>query len=187
MRTNHPAACIVWVAAAVPALAPTLSFAADYLTAAQAQALMFPQASAFRPVPVQTDTAQAQRLKARLGAVPLTGFMRVSEALAGDRRLGWVVTDSVIGKFELIDYAVALGPAGEILDVEVLSYRESHGNEVRMAAWRKQFVGKTSAAPIAIGDDIANISGATLSCTHLTDGIRRIAAYVQTVLAPAGS
>jgi len=29
-----------------------------------------------------------------------------------------------------------------------------------------------------VGDDIANISGATLSCTHVTDGVRRIVAVV---------
>jgi hypothetical protein len=30
-----------------------------------------------------------------------------------------------------------------------------------------------------VGDDIANISGATLSCTHVTDGVRRIVAMLQ--------
>jgi hypothetical protein len=44
-------------------------------------------------------------------------------------------------------------------------------------------VGKSAAAALAVDNDIANISGATMSCTHLTDGIRRITHYVQTVLA----
>jgi hypothetical protein len=35
---------------------------------------------------------------------------------------------------------------------------------------------------LSIGDGIANISGATLSCTHVTDGVRRIAAIAQVVL-----
>jgi len=56
----------------------------------------------------------------------------------------------------------------------VLSYRESHGHEIRLPAWRRQFVGKTSASPMRVGEDIANISGATLSCNHVTEGIRRI-------------
>jgi hypothetical protein len=29
-----------------------------------------------------------------------------------------------------------------------------------------------------VGEDIANISGATLSCQHVTEGIRRIVAVV---------
>jgi len=54
----------------------------------------------------------------------------------------------VIGKFEQIDYAVALGPDARVLAVEILAYRESHGGEVRLPAWRNQFVGKGPADPI---------------------------------------
>jgi Na+-translocating ferredoxin:NAD+ oxidoreductase RnfG subunit len=96
----------------------------------------------------------------------------------GDTTLGVVVADAVIGKFELISYAVGIDGDGAIRQVEILSYRESHGGEIRLPAWRRQFVGKTQAAPLRVGDDIANISGATLSCTHVTEGVRRIVAVV---------
>jgi Na+-translocating ferredoxin:NAD+ oxidoreductase RnfG subunit len=92
--------------------------------------------------------------------------------------LGYVVVDDVIGKFELITYAVGIGSDGVIRQVEVLSYRESHGYEIRLPAWRQQFVGKGSAAPLRVGDDIANISGATLSCSHVTDGVKRIVTMI---------
>jgi Na+-translocating ferredoxin:NAD+ oxidoreductase RnfG subunit len=106
----------------------------------------------------------------------------VWRAVQGDKPLGYVITDAVIGKFELISYAVGLNPAGDIVDVEILSYRESHGYEVRNKPWRAQFTGKSAKAPLRIGEDINNISGATLSCTHLTDGIRRIAVMAQLAL-----
>jgi Na+-transporting NADH:ubiquinone oxidoreductase subunit C len=48
---------------------------------------------------------------------------------------------------------------------------------VKLPAWRNQFVGKSAADPVKIGADIANISGATLSCTHITDGVRRLVAW----------
>jgi hypothetical protein len=92
--------------------------------------------------------------------------------------LGYVVTDDVVGKFELISYAVGLGLDGAVRQIEILSYRESHGGEIRLPAWRRQFVGKTAASPLRVGDDIANISGATLSCTHVSEGVRRIVAVV---------
>ncbi len=92
--------------------------------------------------------------------------------------LGHVVTDEVIGKTELIGYAVGLATDGTIKQVEILSYRESHGYEIRLPAWRRQFVGKGPGASLRVGDDIANISGATLSCAHLTEGVRRIVAVV---------
>jgi Na+-translocating ferredoxin:NAD+ oxidoreductase RnfG subunit len=88
----------------------------------------------------------------------------------------------------LISYAVGLQSDASIRQVEILSYRESHGMEIKNANWRKQFVGKSvnsgnnHAEGLSIGDGIANISGATLSCTHVTDGVRRIAAIAQVVL-----
>jgi hypothetical protein len=88
------------------------------------------------------------------------------------------VIDEVIGKFELITYAVGMGLDGAVKQVEVLSYRESHGHEIRLPAWRKQFVGKTSASPLHVGEDIANISGATLSCNHVSEGVKRVVSVV---------
>ena len=96
-----------------------------------------------------------------------------------------MIVDQVIGKSELITYALALDAKGAIASVEILEYRESHGGEVRMAGWRKQFVGKTAADPVALNKDIKNISGATLSSQHLTDGIKRLLKYYQQALAKA--
>jgi Na+-translocating ferredoxin:NAD+ oxidoreductase RnfG subunit len=102
----------------------------------------------------------------------------VRVAKRGGATLGFVVTDDVIGKVELISYAVGIALDGSIKQVEILAYRESHGYEIRLPAWRRQFVGKGSEAALRVGDDIANISGATLSCNHVTDGVRRIVAVV---------
>jgi len=99
-------------------------------------------------------------------------------ARCGGATLGFVVTDDVVGKVELISYAVGIALDGTVKQIEILSYRESHGSEIRLPAWRRQFVGKGPSATLRVGDDIANISGATLSCTHVTDGIRRIVAVV---------
>ncbi len=159
------------------ALVPASAFAVDYLTPAQAERLMFPNADAFASREVTLDAAQLQQLAAQ-GIRGRSARWKVRVAQRGGVPVGFVVVDDVVGKFELITYAVTIGLDGAVGQIEVLSYRESHGHEVRMAAWRRQFVGKTSAAPLRVGDDIANISGATLSCTHLTEGIRRIVAVL---------
>lgn len=189
MSRYGPAVCIVravgGLAALPAALVPMAAFATDYMNAAEAQRLMFPQATAFAPLPVGLTPEQGSQLASRLGKPVSTSFWKITSAMAGDKLLGYVVTDNVIGKAELISYAVGLTAAGEILDVQILAYREDHGGEVRTKAWRQQFVGKSAAAPLRVGDDIANISGATLSCTHLTEGIRRIAAYAQLAFAKA--
>jgi Na+-translocating ferredoxin:NAD+ oxidoreductase RnfG subunit len=144
---------------------------------------MFPDATSFVERNTALSPEQIRSVAARAGGPVDPALWKLSAAMAGDRLLGYVVVDSVVGKFELINYAVAIAPDGSIRDVEVLSYREAHGGEVRTRAWRNQFVGKSASSPLSIGNDIANISGATLSCTHLTDGIRRIASFVQVALA----
>jgi len=90
---------------------------------------------------------------------------------------GIFVLDHVIGKHLYIDYAVSI-EGGRVRRVDILQYRESYGDEVRSPSWLAQFIGKTSASPLKVGSDIRNISGATLSSLHVTEGVKRVlAAY----------
>ncbi|MEO8004401.1 MAG: FMN-binding protein [Betaproteobacteria bacterium] len=171
--------CVVLAAAC--ALAPASVYAVEYMTAEQAAKMIFPGADTFEPGNVKLDSASMQQLNtAGIQARSVNWPLRIAKR--GSTTLGYVVVDEVIGKFELITYAVGVGADGAITQMEVLSYRESHGSEIRIAGWRKQFVGKTSAEPIRVGEDIANISGATLSCKHITDGIRRVVSVIDLAL-----
>jgi Na+-translocating ferredoxin:NAD+ oxidoreductase RnfG subunit len=143
-------------------------YATQYMTVEQAQGAAFPQASEFRAA-TPPDAATIAALGAAAGWSP-----RIWQARAGDKPLGWLIVDQVIGKSELISYALALDAAGAVISVEVLDYREAHGGEIRLAAWRRQFVGKTPQDAAQLGRDIRNISGATLSCRHLTEGVQRL-------------
>ena len=166
--------------ALVAAVAPVTAFAVDYLSADQAARAMFPEADSFELRHLALDANQLQQLKAQ-GLQPRAAVLAVREARQAGTRLGYVIVDEVIGKYELISYAVGIGLDGNLRQIEILSYRESHGFEVRLPAWRKQFVGKGPAAALRVGEDIANISGATLSCQHVTDGVRRLVAAVALV------
>jgi Na+-transporting NADH:ubiquinone oxidoreductase subunit NqrC len=170
---------VLLVAGAVSAPA----FATQYLTVEQSQKLMFPEATAFRRQDVALTSAQMQQVEKLAGVPARSVNWHVVAALKGDALVGYMVLDDVIGKFELISYAVGLNPDANVRQVEILNYRESHGGEIRNPAWRRQFVGKRAQSGMAVGEGIANISGATLSCTHVTDGVRRIAALAQVVLA----
>lgn len=166
-------------ASAAALLAPASAFAADYLSADQAAHALFPDAERFTTQTLLIDAALAAQLQSQ-GIKLRTPQWQVSTAVKGDSALGFVVVDEVVGKFELITYAVGVALDGAVKQVEILSYRESHGHEVRLPAWRRQFVGKRAGAPLRLGDDIANISGATLSCQHVTDGVRRVLAVLDT-------
>lgn len=158
-------------------LASSSAFAVDYLTAEQARKALFPAAASWQEASVLLSPEQLQAL-AKAAQLPArsVGWKLAHAFDANHRYLGSVVVDNVVGKFELITYAVGMDARGAVAGIEVLSYRESHGGEIRLPAWRQQFVGKTAAQPLRVGDDIAGLSGATLSCTHVTDGVRRIVA-----------
>jgi Na+-translocating ferredoxin:NAD+ oxidoreductase RnfG subunit len=168
---------VLVAAAAAAAVAPTSAFAVDYLNAEQAAKLMFPDADAFEARGLTLDLAQLQQLDAQgVRARSVNWSLRLARKAGAP--LGYVVTDDVLGKLELISYAVGIALDGSVKQVEILSYRESHGFEIRLPAWRRQFVGKGQGSALRAGEDISNISGATLSCAHLTDGVRRIVAIV---------
>jgi FMN-binding domain len=141
-----------------------------YLSVEQAQALMFP-GQRLVPFPVVLSAPDIAAIEKDSGVQVYAGTL-----LAWKADAGWFFTDSVIGKHDLIRYAVALDPDGRVRDVEILEYREAYGGEVRNGRWLRQFAGLRHGDELRIGRGIQNISGATLSSGHLTDGIRRLLA-----------
>src|SRR5258706_14941916 len=113
------------LAATVCALVPASAFAVDYLTADQAGKLMFPEAERFDVRELKLDSSQMQQLNAQ-GLRARSAQWSVRVAQSGGVAQGYIVVDEVIGKFELITYAVGLGLDGAVKQLEVLSYRESH-------------------------------------------------------------
>ena len=91
----------------------------------------------------------------------------------GDTLLGWAQVRNVKGKDQPITYLVAVDPSGRLRDVDVLVYREPYGGEVAYEPWRRQIRGKNGDAPLVVGKDIRNISGATISVHAVTAGVRR--------------
>lgn len=96
----------------------------------------------------------------------------------------WLVVDEVVGKHELIKYAVGINKDGSVKQIEIMDYLESYGYQVAEEKWRQQFVGKTALSPIKLNKDIDNISGATLSSKHLSDGVKRVMIMYDEVLKP---
>lgn len=164
------------------AFAATPSYANHYLSVEQAQRACFPGADQFVVSNVIFTPAQIQKITALSGQAPMARGQQIWKAIKGGKPQGWFVVDYVIGKHLAIDYAVALSPTGAVRQIEILEYRESYGGEIHSATWRKQFDGKTSSASLKLNDDITNISGATLSCRHVTEGVKRILATYETCL-----
>jgi Na+-translocating ferredoxin:NAD+ oxidoreductase RnfG subunit len=85
-----------------------------------------------------------------------------------------VFIDQVLGKHEFITFAVGISADGQVRGVEIIEYRETYGQQIRNPEWRKQFTGKTQNAALKLGKDVKNITGATLSSSHITGGVKRL-------------
>ena len=150
--------------------APLVAHAKIYVSVEQAQKILIPNKPLVKTPIIVTDELQDKMRSASSIRHPFQGD-RIWKATDGS----WFIIDEVVGKHEMITYAVALSPSGAVTGIEILEYVESYGYEVAEAQWRKQFIGKTAADPIKLNQDIQNIGGATLSCKHLTDGVKRVA------------
>ena len=161
------------------------AYAADYLTAEQAQTILFPEAQAFVPYPVHLTSAQLAEIRDLAGVRQRNADPKIWRAQKDDgETVGWFLVDDVVGKHEYITYAAALSLDGRVLGIEIMTYRESHGGEVRDASWRALFKGKTLRNPVKLNRDVPNISGATLSCRNIADGVRRLLALQKIALVP---
>jgi len=149
-----------------------------YLTVEQAQQLLFPGAEFVADN--RTITPEQEREIERASGVSVRNrtlnLWRVSTG-------GWFIVDQVIGRHDNIPYAIGLDADGAVRGIEILEYRESYGGQIREPLWRAQFIGKRNGAPLALKRDIQNISGATLSCRHIADGVKRLLATHAFVIA----
>ena len=164
---------VLSLAAALPAAA----HATVYLTLDQAQAQMLP-GQHLTAMPVTLNDAQFKAIVQDSGEQPLSRDLKVWKAADGS----WFILDQVVGKHEFITYAVTLDHTGGVKGVEILDYRETFGGQVRDPAWRAQFTGKHHGDSLKLGKDVKNISGATLSSKHVTDGVRRLLSTYAIVL-----
>ncbi|MBA3695667.1 MAG: FMN-binding protein [Methylotenera sp.] len=168
MRSVHN----LWLLPVAAIVSPV--YAADYLTAEQAQKVIFSDAQSFEAKPVNLTSDQKDKIKSLSGVRQRWDTQKIWRAVKEGKTAGWFVVDEVIGKHEFITYGVGLTPEGHVVGVEIMSYRESYGGGVREASWRKNFVGKTLVDPFKLDEDVPNISGGTLSSRNVLDGVKRV-------------
>ena len=154
---------------ATAAVAPWVAYSQVYLTEDQALHAIFPGESFVRKV-VALSPAEIRKIEKTSG-----------ENVRGNTLTAWVgskknvvFVDQALGKHEFITYVVGINAKKTVQGIEILEYRETYGYQVRGEQWRKQFVGKDANSPLKLTKDITNISGATLSSSHVTGGVRRI-------------
>ncbi len=156
------------------------AYATVYLSVEQAQAVLFPGAT-FQPDNRVLTEEQAKAIARASGVDVRSKQIKAWRASTG----GWFIVDEVVGKHEYIPFALALDEKGAVKGIEILEYREAYGDQIRNPEWQKQFVGKNSGTKLQLEKNIRNVSGATLSCKHVTDGVERLLVTYDLVLKEA--
>ncbi|MSQ59783.1 MAG: FMN-binding protein [Betaproteobacteria bacterium] len=156
-------------------------YAIQYMKAEDAQKLMFPDAT-FTAAHVSLNDEQKKSVEIVSGVSVRIPDHKVWRVEKDGKLVGFFFVDEVWGKHELITYAVAITADGKVKQVEVLDYRETHGFEIRNPRWRAQFVGKSLDESLILNKHIKNITDATMSCRHVTEGVRRLLALHEVVL-----
>ncbi len=146
-----------------------ISTAEQFLTPQQAKAILFGQTKATK-MDITLSPEEAKQIKKLSNVRVRENKLNAYKTAEGE----WLIFDQVIGKHENIDVAFALTSSGKVKGIEILVYRETYGHEIRNLNWRKQFFGRGSESHLTLDKEIKNISGATLSCSHITDAINRI-------------
>ncbi|MDX1828201.1 MAG: FMN-binding protein [Lutibacter sp.] len=84
------------------------------------------------------------------------------------KNLGYYYQGKAFGKVDYFDFLVIFNSNLVIKKVKILVYREDRGGEIGSKRWLKQFIGKSVDNSLKYGNDIAGISGATISAKSIT-------------------
>lgn len=86
---------------------------------------------------------------------------------------------------EYFDYFLLFNEKGEVARVKVFNYQATHGQEITVAGWLKQFIGYNGDSALVVGKHIDGISGATISVSALTADVENRTKLLQAYLQEA--
>lgn len=92
----------------------------------------------------------------------------------GQGLLGYAFLGYAPSKTDTFDYLVVFDSEFIIKNIKVLVYREDYGGEIGSKRWLRQFVGKDPEASFEYGQNIAAISGATISVQSMTRAVNSL-------------
>ena len=131
------------------------------------------------------DDAQRATVEGRLGTRP-PASVTVYYGTTGGHIDGFAIIDNEMGQHEPITFGVLIGTDGAMKRLEIMVYRESYGDDVREARFRRQFAGRKASDPVRHGADIVAVSGATISSKAMASGARRSLVLVDELVLKPG-
>lgn len=172
--------CLLFIAlAGLPAV--------DYLSAKDALALAFPASGTVERLNVQPTVEQMKQVVERARSTARGKLGEIWVGHSGGALDGIAIIDHVIGRTEYITYLCVIGADSKVRRLEVMSYREPYGGEIRDARFLAQFAGIGPDDPLRRDRPVTNIAGATMSVDALCERVRFLLDFHAVVLRPAAT
>jgi hypothetical protein len=132
---------------------------------------LFPDAERVTAKDVLLTDDLVQRIERLARARVKERLVTFYAAQKGSATVGWAVIHSHVVRTKRETFAIAFEPDGRIRKISVLAFLEPP--EYKPAErWLAQFAGKGPGERLAVGDDLAPISGATLTARGIAEESR---------------
>jgi hypothetical protein len=122
------------------------------------------------PADFKLTPEQFARLKSAYRVPAIRPAFKVWQVEGG----GWLYLDQVWGLNDVVTYLAAIAEDGKLLGIEVLVCAEGYCDHYT-PAWRGELAGRTEGKWTPT-EAVTIVSGATLSCTHVAEGVKKILA-----------
>jgi len=91
-----------------------------------------------------------------------------------DKLIGYAYLGTAPSKKKEFEYVVLFDKNFIIKKSKVLIYRENYGLQIGTQRWLKQFIGMSPKDEIVYGENIAAISGATISASSMARAVNKV-------------
>ena len=125
-------------------------------------------------VVAQTFPKTQIQLDPAIGQYTLRNGHFYSVSSSDQMLLGYAFLGYAPSKTDTFDYLVIFDVEFVIKNIKVLVYREDYGGEIGSKRWLRQFVGKNPDVSFDYGQNIAAISGATISVQSMTRAVNSL-------------
>lgn len=175
MRGSGLLAALAVATACSVLAAPEAARATVFHAKDEALKLAFPGADRVDDRPFILTDEQKATVETRAHAPLESSLWTVYSGWHGDELLGYAIIDTHNVRTLPETMMVVLSPSGELRRVEILAFYEPP-EYTPTERWVRQFDGRRLDDDLKLGASVQGITGATLSATAMTAGVRRVLA-----------
>lgn len=117
---------------------------------------------------IEASAAVNEKLPAK------TGDKHLFQIFSEGNSIGYAYLGKAPSKKKEFDYVVMFDNNLIIKKSKVLIYRENYGQQIGTQRWLKQFIGMSPSSEVNYGENVAAISGATISASSMTRAVNKV-------------